>query len=254
MAYNTRLLRKSWPCLLTLAILAVVAANLGTGPALAAISISQPMTGSATYYNDIGYGACGTPVDASVQDLVAVSYQWWTAPNPNDDPLCRGISVQLTYNGNTITVPVEDKCPSCAADHIDLSQQVFQELAPLSQGVINGITWEFVNSGGSGLPVQATTPTSGGSGAPFPAVSPATVSPSPAVIAATVSPSPAVTPTGSSDASSGCAAAWDPGMSYGPGEVVFYSGDNWTATAYSTGATPNDPSSWAAWTNDGPCS
>jgi len=43
-------------------------------------------------------------------------------------------------------VPVEDKCASCDADHIDLSQQAFAELAPLSVGVVNGITWKFVES------------------------------------------------------------------------------------------------------------
>lgn len=95
-----------------------------------------------TFYNDRGFGACGTPIDASSQFLVAVSFQWWTTANPNNDPLCRGVSVQVTFNGNTITVPVEDKCPTCTADHIDLSQPAFAALAPLSAGVIDGITWQ----------------------------------------------------------------------------------------------------------------
>jgi len=134
-----------------------------------AIPIGEPMTGSMTYYNDAGFGACGTPVNAATEMLVAVSFQWWTTANPNNDPLCQGISVQVTYNGKTITVPVKDKCPSCDATHIDLSQPAFEQLAPLSLGVVNGITWKFVGSGGdggplpapSGLRVTGTTSTSG---------------------------------------------------------------------------------------------
>jgi hypothetical protein len=58
----------------------------------------------------------------------------------------QGISVQVTYNGNTITVPVEDKCPTCDSTHIDLSEPAFAELAPPADGNVSGITWEFVNS------------------------------------------------------------------------------------------------------------
>ncbi|WP_055566942.1 cysteine/serine endopeptidase inhibitor [Streptomyces atriruber] len=123
---------------------AVVGVAVGTGTAHADIPIGQPMSGKSTYYNDKGYGACGTPIDASTQDLVAVSAAWWTSANPNNDPLCQGISVQVTYQGRTITVPVRDKCPSCASTHIDLSQTAFGRLAPLDVGVINGITWKFV--------------------------------------------------------------------------------------------------------------
>jgi chitodextrinase len=147
-------------------------ALLAGGPAAAAIPIGQPMTGEMTYYNDVGYGACGTPIDASTQYLVAVSYTWWTTANPNADPLCSGISVQVTYNGHTITVPVADKCPTCDATHIDLSQPAFTEFAPTGTGVVNGITWQFVSSGGTtdppppvltapaGLHVTATTASS----------------------------------------------------------------------------------------------
>ena len=119
---------------------------LGSGTASAAIPIGQQQSGNMTYYTDAGYGACGTQINASTQYLVAVSYQWWTTANPNVDPLCSGISVKVSYQGKTITVPVEDKCPSCAAGHIDLSEPAFAELAPLSEGNVSGITWEFVQS------------------------------------------------------------------------------------------------------------
>ena len=132
-----------------LAIWGVVGAATA-GAATGAIPIGQSMTGSMTFYNDSGFGACGTAINAATQNLVAVSFQWWTTANPNNDPLCQGISVQVTFNGKTITVPVKDKCPSCDATHIDLSQPAFAQLAPLSAGVVNGITWKFVSSGGGG--------------------------------------------------------------------------------------------------------
>jgi expansin (peptidoglycan-binding protein) len=133
---------------LTIALVGAVTVTSITSASAAttAIPIGQQITGSMTYYNDAGYGACGTVIDAASQDLVAVSYTWWTTANPNNDPVCQGISVQVTYNGTTITVPVKDKCPSCDSGHIDLSQTAFQKLAPLSVGVVSGITWKFVSS------------------------------------------------------------------------------------------------------------
>ena len=133
-------------------VVAAAAAGIASAATSAtmAIPIGQTQTGKATYSNDAGYGACGTQIDAATQDLVAVSYTWWTSANPNNDPLCQGISVEVTYNGKTITVPVRDKCPGCTAEHLDLSQTVFQQFAPLSVGVINGLTWKFVNGSGGG--------------------------------------------------------------------------------------------------------
>ncbi|MFI9722064.1 cysteine/serine endopeptidase inhibitor [Streptomyces sp. NPDC052396] len=128
----------------TILAAAVTGIALGAGPAAAGVPIGQPMSGKMTYYTDRGYGACGTPIDASSQDLVAVPAAWWTSANPNNDPLCQGISVEVSYNGRTVRVPVRDKCPSCDRTHIDLSQPAFARLAPLDRGVINGITWKFV--------------------------------------------------------------------------------------------------------------
>ncbi|PBC76525.1 chitodextrinase [Streptomyces sp. TLI_235] len=127
---------------------AVVLTVLGVGAAMAAIPIGQTRTGKMTWYDDAGYGACGTSINAAAEDLVAVSASWWTAANPNNDDLCKGISVEVSYNGRTVTVPVKDKCPTCPADHIDLSKPAFQRLADLDLGTVSGITWKFVNSGG----------------------------------------------------------------------------------------------------------
>ncbi|MFL6127413.1 cysteine/serine endopeptidase inhibitor [Actinophytocola sp.] len=116
-----------------------------TGTAYADIPFDQPVNGNATYYDDAGFGACGTAIDAASQLLVAVPAAYWTTPNPNNDPLCTGVSVQVTYNGRTITVPVKDKCPSCDSKHIDLSRPAFAQLADPNLGNIP-LTWKFVRS------------------------------------------------------------------------------------------------------------
>jgi hypothetical protein len=145
-------------------------------PADSATPFGQPMSGNMTWYNDVGNGACGYAVDASSQLLVAVSPSWWTTANPNDDPLCQGVSVQVSYNGMTITVPVAGKCASCSATHIDLTEPAFAELAPLSLGNVSGITWQFVQSSTTPAPPPAPVPSSPASS---PASPPAPASPSP---------------------------------------------------------------------------
>ncbi|MFE7589438.1 cysteine/serine endopeptidase inhibitor [Kitasatospora sp. NPDC057512] len=134
---------------------------LTAGSASAAIPINKPMTGKATYYTDAGYGACGTQINASTQMLVAVSHTWWTTANPNNDPVCKGISVKVTYQGKTVTVPVKDQCPSCDSTHIDLSQPAFAKLAPLDKGVITGLSWQFVKTGLKGETVELSAPITG---------------------------------------------------------------------------------------------
>ncbi|MEU9999138.1 cysteine/serine endopeptidase inhibitor [Streptomyces sp. NPDC050848] len=230
---------------------AVSLALLGTGPATAAEPAAEPRQSKMTWYDLVGNGACGTPVDATAEDLVAVSYAWWTEANPNNDSLCKEVYVEVSYNGRTITVPVRDKCPECPAEHIDLSKTAFEKLAPLDQGVADGISWKFVHGdGGEGEAVSAAT-----AAAPETFEAPEPLAPvEPAV---DVAPLPApqsvswlVEPT-----DSGCAVGpgWDAGRSYEPGETVTYAGEQYTATFYSTGATPGDPISWAVWQHDGPC-
>ncbi|MFD5825410.1 cysteine/serine endopeptidase inhibitor [Lentzea sp. NPDC060358] len=98
--------------------------------------------GTASYYNDAGYGACGTQLNAATELLVAAPAGLWTTPNPNNDPLCRK-SIRVTHNGRTITVPIRDKCPSCPTNKIDLSQPAFARLADPAVGIIT-VTWEIV--------------------------------------------------------------------------------------------------------------
>ncbi|TKR67115.1 hypothetical protein L596_023317 [Steinernema carpocapsae] len=107
--------------------------------------IGQTVNCDFTYYNDAGYGACGNQINAAWENLVAVAPPYWSTPNPNNDPVCRNVCIRVDYNGKSRTMPVKDKCPSCNANHFDLSQAAFQFFAPTSVGHIWGATCTFVN-------------------------------------------------------------------------------------------------------------
>ncbi|KAM9967788.1 hypothetical protein ACTFIW_001875 [Dictyostelium discoideum] len=128
--------------------------------------VVNAISGQVTYYNDQGYGACGTLIDANTQFLAAVPPGFWTTANPNLDPVC-GKQVKLTYNGNSITLPVRDKCPGCPNNNIDISAPAFiQLIGSLGPGRVS-ITWEFLggsSSGGSTTGTVSTTTGSSGSG------------------------------------------------------------------------------------------
>ncbi|WP_394847629.1 RlpA-like double-psi beta-barrel domain-containing protein [Pendulispora brunnea] len=125
---------------------ALFLAVLFTSPAWAAtdVPIGEEHTGKITWYTDKGYGACGTKIDASSQNLAAVSSKWFSSSNRNNDPVCKGVSVRVSYNGKSITVPVVDECPSCDREHVDLSLPAFSALADPDDGVVQGVTWSFV--------------------------------------------------------------------------------------------------------------
>lgn len=110
--------------------------------AFAFTGTASAVDGTASYYNDTGYGACGTWINAATEWLVAAPAALWTSPNPNNDPLCRK-SIRVTHNGRTITVPIKDKCPSCPSNKIDLSQPAFAHFANTGVGII-AVSWEIV--------------------------------------------------------------------------------------------------------------
>lgn len=66
----------------TLAIAGTITLAIA-GTAHADIPFSHAVNGHATYYNDAGYGACGTQINAASQRLVAVPRNYWSSLNPN---------------------------------------------------------------------------------------------------------------------------------------------------------------------------
>lgn len=110
--------------------------------AVLAVTASASYSGRMTYYDpSVGYGSCGAVYQPS-DFIVALDPSLWTSANPNADPLC-GRTIAITYNGVTTNAKVTDKCPSCAAGAIDVSQAVFESFASTSVGVLQ-VSWDFV--------------------------------------------------------------------------------------------------------------
>lgn len=101
-------------------------------------SSSQDFSGQATYY-DVGLGACG--VTNTNSELIAAMNVDQFGSQSNGNPIC-GKQATLYYQGKSVTVTVQDKCPGCSYGDIDLSPAAFQALADESLGRIP-ITWHF---------------------------------------------------------------------------------------------------------------
>ncbi|KAG0377176.1 MAG: RlpA-like double-psi beta-barrel-protein domain-containing protein-containing protein [Linnemannia gamsii] len=93
-------------------------------------------SGKGTWFTDTT-GSCGTPFDTN--DMIVAMNE----AQMGGTSMC-GKSVRITSGGKSVTARVTDTCPSqyCNPGSLDLSQAVFQQLAPLATGVIS-ISWEF---------------------------------------------------------------------------------------------------------------
>ncbi|CAD5212441.1 unnamed protein product [Bursaphelenchus okinawaensis] len=104
--------------------------------------LNTPISGGEfTFY---GYGtdsagACGIDVtncSAAVSGSLFTSGAAWVPSDlPDgryilDDPVCEGICVQIQYNGKTGVFPVNNECPECEVNHVDLTTDAFLLLEP----------------------------------------------------------------------------------------------------------------------------
>ncbi|KAG0326841.1 hypothetical protein BGZ99_008943 [Dissophora globulifera] len=99
--------------------------------------IASPYSGRGTWFTD-SVGSCGT--EFNTNDLIVAM----NAIQMQGTAQC-GKSVRIKSGGKTVTARVTDTCPAefCKPGSLDLSQAAFEQLAPLSQGVIS-IEWEFI--------------------------------------------------------------------------------------------------------------
>ena len=49
-----------------------------------------------------------------------------------------------TADGKSVTVTVEDTCPTCAVGSVDLSPVAFEQLAALAVGRLHNVTWTLL--------------------------------------------------------------------------------------------------------------
>ncbi len=124
----------------TLATISLI--TLSAAAALAA-TVSFAGNGVMGWYGDIGTGACGRPINGIKDSFAAVSAKHFTAPNPNNDPLCSQ-SVKVSYGGKSLVLPIKDKCLGCAANKIDVSKAAFAKFGDPSVGTLDKVTWSIV--------------------------------------------------------------------------------------------------------------
>jgi len=102
--------------------------------------------GEATYYYT-GLVACGTyhkdsEYIAAVADSRFDSYPG-AGSNPNKNPIC-GKRVRAYYKGKQVEVTIRDRCIGCAHNDLDFTPTAFKKLAPLSDGRLKGMTWDYI--------------------------------------------------------------------------------------------------------------
>jgi hypothetical protein len=101
----------------------------GTGAGAAA---GAQTSGEATHYElaSGGMGNCSYPAPPAGQLYVALP-----PPEYGSSAAC-GSYLQVNGPDGSVTVEVVDQCPECQAGHIDLSEQAFAKIAPLSAGLV----------------------------------------------------------------------------------------------------------------------
>nr|CAD2139550.1 unnamed protein product [Meloidogyne enterolobii] len=117
-------------------------------------NLNKPINGKFTFYGTGGRGACGYDMDepkfsaAASGSLFNSSGQWVESCFKDkryvlNDPICMSKCVKITYKcvgcsaAKTLTVPINNKCPECAINHVDLSTDAFNYLEP--KGGIVGV-------------------------------------------------------------------------------------------------------------------
>ena len=101
----------------------------GTGAGAAA---AAQTSGEATHYElaSGGMGNCSYPSPPAGQLYVALP------PSEYGSSAACGSYLQVNGPDGSVTVEVVDQCPECQAGHIDLSEQAFAKIAPLSAGLV----------------------------------------------------------------------------------------------------------------------
>ncbi|CAG8006448.1 unnamed protein product [Penicillium olsonii] len=103
-----------------------------------ACSEGSPCDGMITFYDtattSTNPSSCGTTNDGASENVLALPV------GIMKDGDC-GKTVTITYNGQTATGTVVDKCMGCDDSSIDLSRHLFGQLASMDAGRVSGAKW-----------------------------------------------------------------------------------------------------------------
>nr|ADJ57307.1 expansin-like protein [Ditylenchus africanus] len=118
--------------------------------------LNKPVPNSEfTFYGAGGKGACGLDVSscsaAASGSLFDPNAQWVPSNYPDgryilNDRICNGICIKVDYKGKSAVFPIDNKCPECEVNHVDLSESAFLVLEPLggTVGVATGATLTYL--------------------------------------------------------------------------------------------------------------
>lgn len=117
----------------------LVGCSHGSSHVDAAACLAAPAaeSGDGTYYAADGTGNCS--FDATPDDLMVAAMN---GPDYANAAWC-GACLAVTSGATTVVVRVVDQCPGCQHGDLDLGEQAFAMLAPVSAGRIP-ITWHEV--------------------------------------------------------------------------------------------------------------
>lgn len=113
------------------------------GDASAPTPIGDFRDGIATYYDATGAGACS--FDPSPGDLMVAAMN---TPEWRNSAVC-GACAEVQGPMGTVTVRIVDRCPECAAGHLDLSREAFARIARMELGRVT-TRWRFTSCPVSG--------------------------------------------------------------------------------------------------------
>ncbi|KAL8793366.1 MAG: hypothetical protein Q9195_004044 [Heterodermia aff. obscurata] len=100
-------------------------------------------SGDITYYQ-AGLGACGWTNDGSSEDVFALAHGMM-GDQSNGNPFC-GRMAQIKVPGKpVVSAKLVDKCMGCKNQSIDLSNHLFDQLAPEAEGRLHNIEWWFTS-------------------------------------------------------------------------------------------------------------
>ncbi|KAI1718061.1 carbohydrate binding domain CBM49 domain-containing protein [Ditylenchus destructor] len=118
--------------------------------------LNKPVPDSVfTFYGAAGRGACGLDISscsaAASGSLFDPNAEWVPSNLPDgryilNDPICKGICIKVEYKGKTAVFPIDNKCPECPVNHVDLSETAFLVLEPLggTVGKATGATLTYL--------------------------------------------------------------------------------------------------------------
>jgi expansin (peptidoglycan-binding protein) len=118
------------------------ATRTGSGPGTGRIQFGRTYTGTATFYGATGAGNCS--FEASSNLMVGAMNQ----TDYENSQAC-GAHLSVTGPNGKVTIRIVDRCPECPPGAIDLSQEAFAKIAPVSAGRVS-ISWKLLSPAGLG--------------------------------------------------------------------------------------------------------